>query len=124
MAVYSTSYVDSVDWFMFSLDTKDLISSKTVPDSVSFRKDVNRPSVQVPGGSSDVSKFGSIRSGRVSFALKFANFNESLGIIPKIKELQNLINPIPPFYGIFGTCLLYTSPSPRDRQKSRMPSSA
>ena len=26
--------------------------------------------------------------------------------------------------GIFKTCLLYTSPSPRDRQKSRMPSSA
>ena len=26
--------------------------------------------------------------------------------------------------GKFGTCLLYTSPSPRDRQKSRMPSSA
>ena len=24
----------------------------------------------------------------------------------------------------FETCLLYTSPSPRDRQKSRMPSSA
>ena len=26
--------------------------------------------------------------------------------------------------GIYTTCLLYTSPSPRDRQKSRMPSSA
>ena len=26
--------------------------------------------------------------------------------------------------GPFKTCLLYTSPSPRDRQKSRMPSSA
>ena len=25
---------------------------------------------------------------------------------------------------LFGGCLLYTSPSPRDRQKSRMPSSA
>ena len=25
---------------------------------------------------------------------------------------------------LFGNCLLYTSPSPRDRQKSRMPSSA
>ena len=25
---------------------------------------------------------------------------------------------------VFETCLLYTSPSPRDRQKSRMPSSA
>ena len=31
-----------------------------------------------------------------------------------------------PFFaqGIFSYCLLYTSPSPRDRQKSRMPSSA
>ena len=27
-------------------------------------------------------------------------------------------------YEARGTCLLYTSPSPRDRQKSRMPSSA
>ena len=26
--------------------------------------------------------------------------------------------------GTYWTCLLYTSPSPRDRQKSRMPSSA
>ena len=26
--------------------------------------------------------------------------------------------------GLLGICLLYTSPSPRDRQKSRMPSSA
>ena len=26
--------------------------------------------------------------------------------------------------GTYYTCLLYTSPSPRDRQKSRMPSSA
>ena len=26
--------------------------------------------------------------------------------------------------GHYNTCLLYTSPSPRDRQKSRMPSSA
>ena len=28
------------------------------------------------------------------------------------------------FEEILGACLLYTSPSPRDRQKSRMPSSA
>ena len=29
-----------------------------------------------------------------------------------------------PLEGINRACLLYTSPSPRDRQKSRMPSSA
>ena len=28
------------------------------------------------------------------------------------------------FHALKGICLLYTSPSPRDRQKSRMPSSA
>ena len=28
------------------------------------------------------------------------------------------------FTGVNNACLLYTSPSPRDRQKSRMPSSA
>ena len=30
----------------------------------------------------------------------------------------------PPWRTVYGICLLYTSPSPRDRQKSRMPSSA
>ena len=29
-----------------------------------------------------------------------------------------------PAYALLRICLLYTSPSPRDRQKSRMPSSA
>ena len=29
-----------------------------------------------------------------------------------------------PVFGAMGGCLLYTSPSPRDRQKCRMPSSA
>ena len=35
-----------------------------------------------------------------------------------------LLNPTMPSTGMDRTCLLYTSPSPRDRQKSRMPSSA
>ena len=30
----------------------------------------------------------------------------------------------PGMFDVLETCLLYTSPSPRDRQKSRMPSSA
>ena len=33
-------------------------------------------------------------------------------------DVEGIVNDI------FNTCLLYTSPSPRDRQKSRMPSSA
>ena len=34
------------------------------------------------------------------------------------------INMMVPYYLMASYCLLYTSPSPRDRQKSRMPSSA
>ena len=34
----------------------------------------------------------------------------------EIEAMQETLSP--------NTCLLYTSPSPRDRQKSRMPSSA
>ena len=37
------------------------------------------------------------------------------------RDQAKLLNIEPRFYD---TCLLYTSPSPRDRQKSRMPSSA
>ena len=50
-------------------------------------------------------------------------------VINKMKQLQDLgheiIFLIGDFTGMIGDpCLLYTSPSPRDRQKSRMPSSA
>ena len=48
---------------------------------------------------------------------------------PFAKRLAQIIEEEACMYGvvkqiIIGTCLLYTSPSPRDRQKSRMPSSA
>ena len=42
--------------------------------------------------------------------------------ISKITLTQQLPPTPPP--SIYKACLLYTSPSPRDRQKSRMPSSA
>ena len=44
----------------------------------------------------------------ITISKKHTNWREILGL----KNLEEL------------TCLLYTSPSPRDRQKSRMPSSA
>ena len=42
----------------------------------------------------------------------------------KIKYETNTVNDTPWRLGSTKLCLLYTSPSPRDRQKSRMPSSA
>ena len=40
-----------------------------------------------------------------------------LFLVPHINQLKEDVD-------LFWRCLLYTSPSPRDRQKSRMPSSA
>ena len=40
------------------------------------------------------------------------------------KSLREIMTVIPEKALILGTCLLYTSPSPRDRTRSRMPSSA
>ena len=42
-------------------------------------------------------------------------------ILPRLRSIRHVVRASP---GLYGTCLLYTSPSPRDRQKSRMPSSA
>ena len=46
-------------------------------------------------------------------------YKEDVGMI------RRMIRFVKQCYGDrIGSCLLYTSPSPRDRQKSRMPSSA
>lgn len=99
MSKYSIKNLQSVPWFIFSWATKDLITSKTVPETVSDTKSISRPGTQIPGGGSEVSKFGSISSRKISFSIKMANFNNNLGISPKVKALENLRNPAPPFLG-------------------------
>ena len=41
-----------------------------------------------------------------------------------IYKASGIFNYAQGVMALFAACLLYTSPSPRDRQKSRMPSSA
>ena len=45
-------------------------------------------------------------------------------LLTRANEIAQAINPLLVKELDFKGCLLYTSPSPRDRQKSRMPSSA
>ena len=56
------------------------------------------------------------------YATQFAVPLASLGAVLLFSRLADAL--IDPLLGRFSDCLLYTSPSPRDRQKSRMPSSA
>ena len=54
----------------------------------------------------------------------FNSLDSLLGDEIKIKKFQKVKNSFHPRFNAKSSCLLYTSPSPRDRQKSRMPSSA
>ena len=69
---------------------------------------------------------------KVAFQRRFPEVvNMPMGTMPEYGEF---VGPIPTAFGgklawmedapPYIACLLYTSPSPRDRQKSRMPSSA
>ena len=56
-------------------------------------------------------------------AKPFATLERTRDAIRELKKSGPLKEPVNVRL-LGGTCLLYTSPSPRDRQKSRMPSSA
>ena len=60
------------------------------------------------------------------FAIVLILFSTVFVHVPYTREIQMVLAiPVLLFFGApFYACLLYTSPSPRDRQKSRMPSSA
>ena len=62
-----------------------------------------------------MSKFGELLDEKIPILLAFFRSQES--------ESQDM-NPVLKDVAAALGCLLYTSPSPRDRQKSRMPSSA
>ena len=99
-----------------------------------FREGINRnfadtiPPERMPLGSIiQVRHHAHITSGQyVSTTTSFGDVNGMLvNITPKLPSSRILIHVmINSIYGNLGSCLLYTSPSPRDRTRSRMPSSA
>ena len=50
-----------------------------------------------------------------------------IGLVPQeltLEQFETVFNNVSYSRGLYGNCLLYTSPSPRDKRQSRMPSSA
>ena len=87
----------------FSLNSNSNISQKDLENELRITK-------------SDLIEFYSIRSEEV---LSIDDISTPVTIRFK-SNIENYIN----LYDNFSGCLLYTSPSPRDRTRSRMPSSA
>ena len=63
-------------------------------------------------------KVGQFLLGKSGVLDSLADVLPDKGLLGVVKNLIDKDETLPP------PCLLYTSPSPRDRQKSRMPSSA
>ena len=108
-------YVLSPDFRRFYLTiiigVKDKSPTELEYESAKMRRQINKPECFVEG----MSQLTRVPSPKYSKAFKY----EKGTVYSKRYDLNNL-----PDETTFETCLLYTSPSPRDRQRSRMPSSA
>ena len=73
-------------------------------------------------GNTDKDALDAIQNKNISKQEALEKFNSVIGV----SDVSFDVKPGEIFcvMGLSGSCLLYTSPSPRDRQKSRMPSSA
>ena len=67
-----------------------------------------------------------LKEGTFEKFMGFMQSPEGLAERAKVAVVEKTIGTVTPDKStvMFKICLLYTSPSPRDRQKSRMPSSA
>ena len=82
-------------------------------DMAEYAIEIERKICDLPGGKQD------------QFAAAFGGFN----FMEFLKDGRTIVNPLRLNQKTqnmmeLSTCLLYTSPSPRDRTRSRMPSSA
>lgn len=102
MAKISLKNLKAVPWFIASVNPLTIVTSKTIPETVSDSKQIQRPGTQTPGDDTDIPKFGSIASRRISFSIRLASFNNNLGVTPKIKALEGLRNASPPTIRAFG----------------------
>ena len=97
--------VQSGEWLLFCTGVTQEPSGRL---TVSFR--VITDGIDV---TTDTTNWTNHPSGSSEYVINSANFDRTAA------SKYNLIN-----VSVSSSCLLYTSPSPRDRQKSRMPSSA
>ena len=59
-----------------------------------------------------------------SILFKQGNSLKTISVMKNILAEATIEEELPRDFGIYDFCLLYTSPSPRDKRQSRMPSSA
>ena len=122
-----TKSVDKLLWEKLD-DSDDLektlksFFSKRIKGAIRRRIDMHRGDIRIPEH-----KMNEIRKNPKDHKMVAMFFNSiflSIDAQPANDEGEIMIHQIADKSEPYNICLLYTSPSPRDRQKSRMPSSA
>ena len=104
-------YILTISCVFIESGEKELLNNQNDKKKMSTSESIYNIKVnKLDGTSIDLKEFKGKK-------MLFVNVASKCGYTPQYAELQEL-------YDQYSDCLLYTSPSPRDRQKSRMPSSA
>lgn len=96
----SVKNLNKVPWFIAGRGA-GIITSKTVPESVTDSKVIQWNETPVPGSHTGVPKYGGMQARRISFSLKVAEFNDTFGVTTKLAQFRRLRNPEPE-YVVFG----------------------
>ena len=104
---------------------------QTEPEQNTANRQIAWPRGRTLGGTSAINGLLYVRGQREDFQLWESLGNKNWNwenVLPFYKKAEDQVRGESEFHGSGGplqvTCLLYTSPSPRDRTRSRMPSSA
>ena len=104
-----------VNGYVLSGEERELIAHPRVGGIVLFSRNYeSKPQLQ-----SLIAQIRASRQGPLLIAVDHEG-----GRVQRFRDGFTTIPPMRQFGNLFETCLLYTSPSPRDQRGSRMPSSA
>ena len=78
----------------------------------------------IPLGEAQLAKLAKLKEESPAVYKKLAQVGNQVTLVTQQSGIPATPNSEEGVLGMFTTCLLYTSPSPRDRTRSRMPSSA
>lgn len=77
-------------FWMLDLKNFSLITNRSVPQSVDSDKAINYAEILVPGGSSSDNRYSSMGSEQISFTVRVAAFNNTIGAYALAAQYRNL----------------------------------
>lgn len=88
-------------WFIFDIGNKQLITSVTIPDNITDRKDIVLAETPIPGLNYQPINYGGGGNRKISFTLPIVKRNNTIGNVLLLKQFDNLRNQAVGLTGVF-----------------------